>query len=58
MANVLIMEMATIDLGNGAVTPGIENSLKKLKKLGIPANQRRMTVLDIIRGKTPSNCTI
>lgn len=37
----------TIDLGHGVVTPGIDNSPQKLKKLGIPEDLRGMTVLDI-----------
>lgn len=37
----------TIDLGNGVITPGIDDSLGKLKKLRMPEDLRGMTVLDI-----------
>ena len=37
----------TIDLGNGVITPGVDDSPRKLKKLGIPKDLQRMTVLDI-----------
>jgi tRNA (mo5U34)-methyltransferase len=36
-----------IDLGNGIVTPGQDNSLKKLKRLKLPASLKGKTVLDI-----------
>lgn len=37
----------TIDLGNGVITPGVGDTAKKLKKLGIPENLRGVSVLDI-----------
>jgi tRNA (mo5U34)-methyltransferase len=37
----------TIDLGNGVITPGIDNSPQRLEKLGMPEDLRGMTVLDI-----------
>ena len=36
-----------IDLGNGIVTPGVDCSVEKLKKLKIPENLQGMSVLDI-----------
>jgi tRNA (mo5U34)-methyltransferase len=36
-----------IDLGNGIITPGRDDSPSKLTKLGMPADLRGMTVLDI-----------
>jgi tRNA (mo5U34)-methyltransferase len=37
----------TIDLGHGIITPGVDNTPCKLKKLGMPENLEGMTVLDI-----------
>lgn len=37
----------TIDLGHGIVTPGSDNSVYKLRQLGIPESLEGMTVLDI-----------
>ena len=37
----------TIDLGNGVITPGVDDFPKKLKKLGMPEDLRGMSVLDI-----------
>jgi len=37
----------TIDLGNGVITPGLDQSVAKLKTLGIPEDLSGMTVLDI-----------
>lgn len=37
----------TIDLGNGIITPGVDNSPEKLKTLEMPKNLQGMTVLDI-----------
>ncbi|MCX5701711.1 MAG: DUF1698 domain-containing protein [Candidatus Omnitrophica bacterium] len=37
----------TIDLGNGVITPGVDNSPKKLKTLMMPENLEDMTILDI-----------
>ena len=37
----------TIDLGNGIITPGVDNTPGKLKKLKMPENLEGMTVLDI-----------
>ncbi|MDY6795168.1 MAG: DUF1698 domain-containing protein [Actinomycetota bacterium] len=37
----------TIDLGNGIVTPGIDNSPSKIKRLGLPTDLSGKTVLDI-----------
>jgi tRNA (mo5U34)-methyltransferase len=36
-----------IDLGNGIVTPGVDDSPRKLKHLKMPEDLRGMTVLDI-----------
>lgn len=36
-----------IDLGNGIVTPGVDNSAKKLQRLGLPARLDGKSVLDI-----------
>ncbi|MBI4464164.1 MAG: DUF1698 domain-containing protein [Acidobacteria bacterium] len=36
-----------IDLGNGIVTPGVDNSPKRLKRIRMPENLSGMTVLDI-----------
>jgi tRNA (mo5U34)-methyltransferase len=36
-----------IDLGNGIITPGMDDSPKKLAKLSMPENLTGMTVLDI-----------
>jgi tRNA (mo5U34)-methyltransferase len=36
-----------IDLGNGVVTPGVENTLDKLPNLGIPERLHGLSVLDI-----------
>jgi len=37
----------TIELGNGIVTPGIDDTPRKLKSIGIPDSLRGMTVLDL-----------
>lgn len=37
----------TIDLGNGLIAPGVDDSLARLKKLGISQDLRGTTVLDI-----------
>jgi tRNA (mo5U34)-methyltransferase len=37
----------SIDLGNGIVTPGLDNSSAKLQSMGIPEDLRGKTVLDI-----------
>src|SRR5579885_955306 len=37
----------TIDLGNGIITPGIDKSATKLKRLGIPRDLSGLSVLDI-----------
>ena len=37
----------TIDLGNGFVTPGRDDSPRKLTRLGMPENLTGMTVLDV-----------
>jgi len=37
----------TIELGKGIVTPGIDDTPRKLKSIGMPNNLRGMTVLDI-----------
>lgn len=37
----------TIDLGNGVVTPGRDDSPRKLTRLGMPENLTGMTVLDV-----------
>jgi tRNA (mo5U34)-methyltransferase len=36
-----------IDLGNGIITPGVDNSPRKLARLGLPARLDGKTVLDI-----------
>jgi tRNA (mo5U34)-methyltransferase len=36
-----------IDLGNGIITPGVDNSLKKLQRLGFPQSFAGKTVLDV-----------
>lgn len=36
-----------IDLGNGIITPGVDESPAKLKKLGLPEDLHGKTVLDI-----------
>jgi tRNA (mo5U34)-methyltransferase len=36
-----------IDLGNGIVTPGVDNTPEKLKTLGLPADLTGTTVLDV-----------
>ena len=36
-----------IDLGNGVVTPGLDDTARKLTRLGIPEDLTGMTVLDI-----------
>jgi tRNA (mo5U34)-methyltransferase len=36
-----------IDLGNGIVTPGVDDSSRKLKKLALPGNLSGMSVLDV-----------
>lgn len=37
----------TINLGNGIITPGVDNSFEKLKRIGLSGNLKGMTVLDI-----------
>jgi tRNA (mo5U34)-methyltransferase len=37
----------TIDLGNGIVTPGVDNSPRKLARLQLPASLQGKTVLDV-----------
>ena len=37
----------SIDLGNGIVTPGLSDSSRHLKRLGLPADLRGKTVLDV-----------
>lgn len=36
-----------IDLGNGIVTPGVANTQRRLKKIGLPRSLKGQTVLDI-----------
>jgi hypothetical protein len=36
-----------IDLGNGMVTPGVDDSPNKLSAIGMPADSTGKTVLDI-----------
>lgn len=37
----------TIDLGNGVVTPGADNSSQRLSRMGLPADLRGKRVLDV-----------
>lgn len=37
----------SIDLGDGLITPGQDNSARKLQRLGLPGSLRGLTVLDI-----------
>jgi hypothetical protein len=44
----------TIDLGNGVVTKGVDDTPAKLKRIGLPADLSRKSVLDIGCRHTPS----
>jgi tRNA (mo5U34)-methyltransferase len=37
----------TMDLGKGVVTPGVDNTLDRMAMIGLPADLRGMSVLDI-----------
>src|SRR5688572_5507601 len=37
----------SIDLGHGVVTPGVDNSSRKLRRVQLPASLKGKTVLDV-----------